>query len=268
MRSTFKVLFYVKKGSAKPNGNLPLMCRLTVDGEIKQFSCKMEVPPHLWDVKNNRASGKSAEAQRINRAVDKIRVEVNRRYQELMQTDGYVTAAKLKDAYLGIGIKQETLLKLFEQHNAEFAKKVGHSRAKGTFQRYITVCKHIREFLPHTYKREDIPLKELNLTFINDFEYFLRTVKKCRTNTIWGYMIVLKHIISIARNDGRLPFNPFAGIYQLSRKCGQRVYYKGRDIYSDEHRDARQDPRACKRLVSLFGVHGSGVFRCEEPNHR
>ena len=50
MRSTFKVLFYVKKGSEKPNGNLPLMCRITVDGEIKQFSCKMDVPPRLWDV--------------------------------------------------------------------------------------------------------------------------------------------------------------------------------------------------------------------------
>ena len=45
MRSTFKVLFYVKKGSAKPNGNLPLMCRLTVDGEIKQFSCKWKFHP-------------------------------------------------------------------------------------------------------------------------------------------------------------------------------------------------------------------------------
>ena len=109
MRSTFKVLFYVKKGSEKPNGNLPLMCRITVDGEIKQFSCKMDVPPRLWDVKNSRASGKSVEAQRINLAVDKIRVEVNRRYQELMQTDGYVTAAKLKDAYLGIGVKQGNL---------------------------------------------------------------------------------------------------------------------------------------------------------------
>ena len=40
MRSTFKVLFYVKKGSEKPNGNLPLMCRITVDGEIKQFNVK------------------------------------------------------------------------------------------------------------------------------------------------------------------------------------------------------------------------------------
>ena len=85
MRSTFKVLFYVKKGSEKPNGNLPLMCRITVDGEIKQFSCKMDVPLRLWDVKNNRASGKSVEAQKINIAVDKIRMEVNRRYQELMQ---------------------------------------------------------------------------------------------------------------------------------------------------------------------------------------
>ena len=229
MRSTFKVLFYVKKGSEKPNGNLPLMCRITVDGEIKQFSCKMDVPPRLWDVKNSRASGKSVEAQRINLAVDKIRVEVNRRYQELMQTDGYVTAAKLKDAYLGIGVKQETLLKLFEQHNAEFEKKVGHSRAQGTFTRYRTVCNHIREFLPHTYKREDIPLKELNLTFINDFEYFLRTEKKCRTNTVWGYMIALKHIVSIARNDGRLPFNPFAG-YINSPESVDRGYLTQTEI--------------------------------------
>ena len=36
MRSTFKVLFYVKKGSEKPNGNLPLMCRITVDGEDRK----------------------------------------------------------------------------------------------------------------------------------------------------------------------------------------------------------------------------------------
>ena len=51
-RSTFKILFYVKKGSERANGYLPLMCRLTVDGEIKQFSCKLDVPPKLWDVKS------------------------------------------------------------------------------------------------------------------------------------------------------------------------------------------------------------------------
>ena len=229
MRSTFKVLFYVKKGSARPNGDLPLMCRLTVDGEVKQFSCKMDVPPRLWDVKNGRATGKSVEAMQINLAVDKIRVEVNRRYQELMQSDGYVTAAKLRDAYLGIGVKQETLLKLFEQHNVEYRKKVGFNREVATWKKYCCVCKRVREFLAHTYHREDIPLKELNLTFINDFEYFLRTEKKCRTNTVWGYMIGLKHIISIARNSGALPFNPFAG-YINSFESVDRGYLTEREI--------------------------------------
>ena len=129
----FKILFYVKKGSERANGYLPLMCRLTVDGEIKQFSCKLDVPPKLWDVKTARATGKSAEAQKINAEVDRIRVDVNRRYQELMQSDGYVTAARLRDACLGLGVKRETLLKLFEQHNEEFIKKVGHSRVQGTY---------------------------------------------------------------------------------------------------------------------------------------
>ena len=82
-------------------------------------------------------------------------MEVNRRDQELMQTYGYVTAAKLKDAYLSIGV-----------------------RTQGTCRRYRTVCSYIREFLPHTYKREDILLKELNLTFINDFEYSPESVDR------------------------------------------------------------------------------------------
>ena len=213
----------------------------------------MDVPPRLWDVKNSRASGKSVEAQKINLAVDKIRVEVNRRYQELMQADGYVTAAKLKDAYLGIGVKQETLLKLFEQHNAEFEKKVGHSRAQGTFTRYRTVCNHIREFLPHTYKREDIPLKELNLTFINDFEYFLRTEKKCCTNTVWGYMIVLKHIVSIARNDGRLPFNPFAG-YINSPENVDRGYLTQTEIQTLMNAPMKNTTHELVRDLFVFSV--------------
>ena len=253
MRSTFRVLFYVKKGSARPNGDLPLMCRLTVDGEVKQFSCKMDVPPRLWDVKNGRATGKSVEAMQINLAVDKIRVEVNRRYQELMQSDGYVTAAKLRDAYLGIGVKQETLLKLFEQHNVEYRKKVGFSREIATWKKYCCVCKRVREFLAHTYHREDIPLKELNLTFINDFEYFLRTEKKCRTNTVWGYMIVLKHIVAIARNDGRLPFNPFSG-YINSPESVDRGYLSQEEIKAVMNYKTANKAHARIRDLFVFSI--------------
>ena len=258
-RSTFKILFYVKKGSERANGYLPLMCRLTVDGEIKQFSCKLDVPPKLWDVKTARATGKSAEAQKINAAVDRIRVDVNRRYQELMQSDGYVTAARLRDACLGLGVKRETLLKLFEQHNEEFIKKVGHSRVQGTYNRYRTIYRHLCEFVPKVYRRDDIPLKELNLTFINNFEYFLRTEKKCRTNTVWGYMIGLKHVISIARNSGALPFNPFAG-YINSPESVDRGYLTEREIQTLMEAPVKSGTCELVRDLFIFSVFTGLAF--------
>lgn len=70
MRSTFKVLFYLKKDKHKVQPVVPVMGRITVNGTISQFSAKLSVPPHLWEVKGGRAKGKSLEADRINRYLE------------------------------------------------------------------------------------------------------------------------------------------------------------------------------------------------------
>lgn len=106
MRSTFKILFYLKKNSPKPDGTIPVMGRITIDGTISQFSCKMSVPPALWDTKAGRLTGKTTGAMKANLALDKIRVGINKHYQEIMQVDGFVTADKVKNAYLGLGISR------------------------------------------------------------------------------------------------------------------------------------------------------------------
>ena len=98
MRSTFKVLFYLKKNAPKKNGSVPVMCRITIDGTIAQFSCKCDIHPDLWDIKSNRASGKSAVALETNRFLDKIRVGINAKYKEIAERDNYVTAEKVKNA--------------------------------------------------------------------------------------------------------------------------------------------------------------------------
>lgn len=59
MRNTFKILFYLKKNNPKPNGTVPVMGRITIDGTISQFSCKMNISPNLWDTKAGRLTGKS-----------------------------------------------------------------------------------------------------------------------------------------------------------------------------------------------------------------
>ncbi|GHV48034.1 transposase [Bacteroidia bacterium] len=223
MRSSFKILFYLKKNSPKPDGTVPVMGRITIDGTISQFSCKINVPVNLWDTRAGRLTGKSALAIKANLALDKIRVDINRHYQEVMHADGFVTADKVKNAYLGLGVKQDTFLSLFEKHNREFSRKVGYNRAKASYAKYCTIYMHMGNYIRQEYNRSDIFLKELNLAFINGFEHYLRTERSCSTNTIWLYMIGVKHIVAIARNSGQLAINPFAG-YLISPEHRDRGF--------------------------------------------
>lgn len=80
MRSTFKVLFYMKKYDAKASGQVPVMCRITVDGSIAQFSCKLTIDPKIWDAAANKASGRSDHAVAANRKLDTIRVGITKHY--------------------------------------------------------------------------------------------------------------------------------------------------------------------------------------------
>lgn len=102
-RSTFKVLFYLKRNAPKKNGLIPVMCRITVSGKVSQFSSKLDVEESMWNVGTGRLSGRNLVAQEGNRMLDKMRVGINRAYQEVCDADNYVTAEKVRNAYLGLG---------------------------------------------------------------------------------------------------------------------------------------------------------------------
>ncbi|WP_435522042.1 hypothetical protein [Coprobacter tertius] len=51
-------------------------------------------------------------------------MDVNCHYQELIQTEGYVLAEKVKNAYLGIGVKQEMLLYVADTDSSEVGRVV------------------------------------------------------------------------------------------------------------------------------------------------
>ena len=122
-RSTFRVLFYLKRNAPKKNGLVPVMCRITVNGKISQFSCKLDVEEKLWNVNLGRMSGRSIVAQETNRMLDKIRIGINKAYQEIMDRDGYVSAEKVRNAFLGMGQNHKTLLAVFRRHNEDYANK-------------------------------------------------------------------------------------------------------------------------------------------------
>ena len=73
MKSTFSIIFYLKRQVVKKDGTVPVMGRITVDGTQAQFSCKTTANPDLWDTKGGRMIGKSMQALEVNRKLDKMR---------------------------------------------------------------------------------------------------------------------------------------------------------------------------------------------------
>ena len=65
MRSTFNVLFYIKRNEPKKDGRVVIMVRITINGIRSQFSSKLLVQPEHWDSKNERVKGQVAEARNL-----------------------------------------------------------------------------------------------------------------------------------------------------------------------------------------------------------
>lgn len=114
MKSTFKVLFYVKRNAVRKNDHMPIIARITVDGKISQFSTKLEVNPELWSVKLGRASGLSRESKQINALLDEIKASIHKVYHELQRRDSVATTTTLAK-----GVPIETVSKMLGHTNIE-----------------------------------------------------------------------------------------------------------------------------------------------------
>jgi hypothetical protein len=72
--------------------------------------------------KGGRATGKSVMARNVNMELDKIKARIDKYYKEIVDRDNFVTAEKVKNAFLGLEYRQHTLMTMFAQWNEEYKK--------------------------------------------------------------------------------------------------------------------------------------------------
>lgn len=210
MKSTFNVLYYLKRNAIRKDGKMPIIARITIDGVIAQFNTKLEIQPSNWSVKMGKVIGHSSDSKQHNAQLNEIMASLHAIYHEIQRKDNYVTAEKVKNDFLGISEYHETLLVLFQKHNEDVLKLVGISKSAATYQKYEVTRKHLQRFLLLKYQLTDISLKEIKHMFLCDFEIYLMTTAGCGANTTAKFMQFFKRIILIARNNGLISIDPFA----------------------------------------------------------
>ena len=170
MRSTFKLLFYINRQKVKKNGRCPIMGRVTLDGKISQYFTGLEIEPDLWDAKAGKAftdgrktgsitGEKRNELNRLNSLLEALEEKAKSAYRKNVDSYGFVSSEIIKNAVTGKSEVKEMVLSLFDEHNEEYAKRVGIDRTRHSYVRYLTTRKHIYNFLQYKYDLEDIPLR-------------------------------------------------------------------------------------------------------------
>ena len=229
MRSTFKILFYLKRDKVKKDGSVPLFCRITVDGKEVRFGMKCDINPKYWDVKTSKAIGRTADAAKINTLIDNTKSALYNVYRELQERDNYVTAEKIRNLFLGIEQKSQTLLGLFDSHNEERKLQIGINLTRNTYRRYCITRRYIVAFLLYQYNLTDIPVKELNRQFIADFDMYLTTQYDLARNYIVSLLSSLKHVMHVAVSKEWIVRNPFSE-HKLQPEKVERGYLTQSEI--------------------------------------
>ncbi|MCO5936900.1 site-specific integrase [Mucilaginibacter sp. RB4R14] len=209
MRTTLTLLFSMRKPKNYQSGDMPIYLRITVDGKRAEVAISRKFDPSRWDTHLGRAIGTKADAKALNSYLEGVQGKLHELHRQMTEADANTTAETLKNRFIGKIEKARTLITVFEDHNQKMKSLVGQEFEKSTLQRYETALMHTKDFMQWQHSVSDIPITKINFAFLNDFEYYLRSVRKCANNSAIKYIKNLGKIVRICLGNGWLTVDPY-----------------------------------------------------------
>lgn len=229
MRVNFSLLFYLKKSNSYMAGPVPVYLRITVAGKRAEITTGRECEPNRWNASAGRASGTKVAIKSLNVYLDNLQAKVYEAHRQLVETEEPITAVGIKNRFIGKEDKGRMLIELFEEHNWKMAALIDTEYSEGTVKRYKISLKHTADFLQWKYQVSDIDIRKIDHAFITDYEFYLRSVRKCCNNSAVKYIKNFGKIVRTCLANGWLEVDPFRN-YKAKTKKVDRVFLSEEEL--------------------------------------
>ncbi|MGV1012261.1 MAG: site-specific integrase [Flavobacterium sp.] len=251
MNTTVSVLFYIKRSKANIVGMCPIYVRVTIQTKRFEFSSNKFANPDNWSGEWSKVKGANEEARTINSHFDYLKNQVLEAEKRLFKKDIRVTSENLKNELFGVSETKRMLIPIFQDHNNKIKELLGIEYAPGTLERYETSLKHTKNFLIWKFNISDIDISKIDHAFITDYEFYLRSVRKCANNTAVKYIKNFNKIIKLCLANDWLDKNPFSN-YKSKVKEVERVYLSEDEIQNIINKDFKTERLSLVRDIFLF----------------
>lgn len=204
------VLFFLKRNRVNKNGKCPVRCRITFLKNRKEFSSGIFINPDYWDSGKQKALPQNKENTILNKKLSLISHQINEAFLMLQILPNEFDVDDIYKKYKGEDSKEEiTILGAYDLHNEKTKKLIGIDFNQLSWSRYVESRRKVALFITKFYKRKDVKLKDLDLKFIQDLEYFFKTELNLRQATVYRSIQRVKKIIQFAISENYLKKDPF-----------------------------------------------------------
>jgi integrase/recombinase XerD len=218
------ILFVLQKVKINKKGQCPIKCRITFLKNRKEFSTGIFVIPDYWDSGKQKASPPNTENTILNNKLSLIHQQIDKAFLFLQISSESLDVDDIYRKYKGEDTKEEiTILGAYDLHNEKTKKLIGIDFNKLSWSRYVESRRKVAGFIKVFYKKGDVKLKNLNLKFIKDLEYYFKIELQLKHATVYRSIQRVKKIIQFAIAENYLQRDPFS-LYK-NKKPKTRIVY-------------------------------------------
>ena len=251
MKTNFSLLFYLKRPKNYEKGPIPVYMRITVDGKRSEVTTNRECEPSEWSTGAGRAKGTREKVRSFNAYLDNLQTKVYDACGLLANAEVDITAESIKNLFIGKVEKPHMILEIFTEHNRQMEALVGDEYASGTLERYQTSLKHTKDFLEWKYQKLDMDIKRIDHEFITNYEFYLRSERKCANNSAVKYIKNFKKIIRICLANGWITKDHFVN-YKAKVKQVDRIYLNEDELQKITNKEFATNRISQVRDIFLF----------------
>lgn len=254
MKAKITVHIYAKTSKANKNGQLPIYFRLTVNGERFEFSTKKFIDKSKWSAEQSKMKGNSEEARTINNYLDLMKSKVFDIQMELLHKNEDLTIENFKSKLTGTQERERMIIQIYQSHNDKIEDLIGNGYAYGTLERFKISLKHLQEFILWKYNMDDININKIEYAFVTEFEFYLRSVKKCNNNTAVKYVRNFRKIIKICLDNDWLDKDPTAR-YEGKMKEVERDFLTEEELLKIYNKKISSERLQLVRDIFIFSCY-------------
>jgi site-specific recombinase XerD len=257
MEKSFGLFFFLKKNKwNQPGQEIDVYLKITVNGKSTEISSKRKCDPSKWNALAGKVVGQTEYAKAINSYLDVLKRKVYDYRKQLEDANFPVNVESIKHLLKGGDItgKKYMLMQIFKQHNEQMHALVGQEYAISTVIRYETAYRHTQNFLLSRYKVRDLDITQLDYEFMAEYEFWLKSVRKCDHNSAMKYLTNFKKIVLRCLKNGWLKQDPFIN-FKLTKREVERIPLTEGEVQRIANEPFQIESTANVRDIFLFSCY-------------